>query len=640
VAAYTPNVELYLPNNADTGIEVAESLADNFTKIDTALKESNDLATVSSAKTDDLSLRVDEIVLTGTDPEVWKVPNKQTWTAVEGQTDFTILNGKIPSANYISVFVGGVPQDEIELVTSATFRLSGGVPEGVEVYAEWFETKIPVGQVHAVVHEKGGQDELDITKLKNYQELVSTPITEVSSSLADIAINVKSEGAKGDGVTDDTTAIQAIIDSMTTGGTIFFPKGTYKITNLSILNPYITLKGEGTIYNGNITIGKNIINEPYREYFTVIEGLRFDRESLSDTIDAVEMQRAQRIRVTNCKFNNYNSCLAVKQVDLFDPPEPQGPNQAHVMRAQIDNCMIHKTNHVLRVYKLLSAGVMSSGDIQVFDNTAYCFKRHIYAEGLDGLICSGNTFLFPDNLNVAENANKLENIFIDKGAEIIISDNNLFEAGADSVLLSGIQFFTITGNNIAFPSQRIKGDGIRIINGDPAGEEYSVGTIVGNHIIFPTKGGIGVENNSSHISIVGNVIRDAGNESRYYGAVQTVTPYGIKIASTSKYVSEFGNVCSGGTTPIINDSQFGFSTVKEQNGKTGNLALTTSFASLGTITYPKSFDKIPTVQIMLDGISSAGNVTIVPTNVTETGFTISGFGSIANTITVSWRAIV
>lgn len=46
-------------------------------------------------------------------------------------------------------------------------------------------------------------------------------------------INVKSDfGAKGDGTTNDSTAIQRALDSLSTsGGVIFFPKGTYLLTS-------------------------------------------------------------------------------------------------------------------------------------------------------------------------------------------------------------------------------------------------------------------------------------------------------------------------------------------------------------------------------------------------------------------------
>ena len=45
-------------------------------------------------------------------------------------------------------------------------------------------------------------------------------------------VNVKDYGAVGDGVTDDTTAIQAAISAVSvSGGTLFFPTGSYKVTS-------------------------------------------------------------------------------------------------------------------------------------------------------------------------------------------------------------------------------------------------------------------------------------------------------------------------------------------------------------------------------------------------------------------------
>jgi len=57
-------------------------------------------------------------------------------------------------------------------------------------------------------------------------------LTKVSySMIAGAPINVIDYGAKGDGVTNDTAAIQAAVNA---GGTIYFPDGTYEITHVDL----------------------------------------------------------------------------------------------------------------------------------------------------------------------------------------------------------------------------------------------------------------------------------------------------------------------------------------------------------------------------------------------------------------------
>ena len=54
--------------------------------------------------------------------------------------------------------------------------------------------------------------------------------TNVEAKLAQ-TVSVKDFGAVGDGVTDDTAAIQAAIDALGAAGTVYFPRGTYVISS-------------------------------------------------------------------------------------------------------------------------------------------------------------------------------------------------------------------------------------------------------------------------------------------------------------------------------------------------------------------------------------------------------------------------
>ena len=60
------------------------------------------------------------------------------------------------------------------------------------------------------------------------------------------AINVKWFGAVGDGVTDDTTAIQAAVDSLSASDGLIFPQGDYLITDeITVTTSFISIYGTG-----------------------------------------------------------------------------------------------------------------------------------------------------------------------------------------------------------------------------------------------------------------------------------------------------------------------------------------------------------------------------------------------------------
>lgn len=110
-----------------------------------------------------------------------------------------------------------------------------------------------------------------------------------SSKLSDMSIkNVKDYGAKGNGVADDTSAIQNAIDAVNSagGGIVYIPKGTYRITDEIIVKSSVNLIGVSGRFktkliwdaakDGSIL---NLVNQDLN--MCVIEGLSFQKGSLA-----------------------------------------------------------------------------------------------------------------------------------------------------------------------------------------------------------------------------------------------------------------------------------------------------------------------------------------------------------------------
>lgn len=74
---------------------------------------------------------------------------------------------------------------------------------------------------------------------------VPCPLADASAS----ALDVKSFGAKGDGIADDTAALQAAVNAATSGATVFVPDGTYRVTTADG-----ACKTRGLVLMGSMTL--------------------------------------------------------------------------------------------------------------------------------------------------------------------------------------------------------------------------------------------------------------------------------------------------------------------------------------------------------------------------------------------------
>ena len=171
-----------------------------------------------------------------------------------------------------SVFINGVYQEKSSysiLGNTLTFTIAPPLNSGIEVMTN--ETGV-IGSTNA--------------SLVSYTAGFAGAVVQTVQTKLEQYISVKDFGAVGDGVTDDTAAIQAALDALPNGGEVFVPEGTYIISAPLEILSFTRLYGAGeasrirTILDIVMLQGKNpaIISD------TIIDNLVFDNQFPVSTV--------------------------------------------------------------------------------------------------------------------------------------------------------------------------------------------------------------------------------------------------------------------------------------------------------------------------------------------------------------------
>lgn len=234
---------------------------------------------------------------------------EQVSTATAGQTVFVTTNAYTPGTNNIAVYRNGlkliVGQDYTE-TNGNTVTLTVGADAGDQLVFEIGTTVAGNFQSANVAFKQTG---------------IGSVSRSVESKLNE-SVSVKDFGAVGDGVTDDTAAIQAAIASVNaTGGTVLFPVGTYLITGT------LNIQANGIILQGKSTTGSKLLFNNGSLDSIYLQGLSapgiYNCQINDLTLEhgtktggaAIRLYRANQCQFARLNINNCWNCFDIKTVN-------------------------------------------------------------------------------------------------------------------------------------------------------------------------------------------------------------------------------------------------------------------------------------------------------------------------------------
>jgi hypothetical protein len=229
--------------------------------------------------------------------------------------------------------------------------------------------------------------------------------------------NVKAYGAKGDGSTDDTSAIQAAINAAgVAGGTVYFSPGTYEITSTLTLSVQVKLMGAGGISSAISYTGTgDAVSFSSGSYNTVVEcdivisSLYLTCTNASNAGAAIDIVGGSVASILDCRIGGYFQYgIILDQAEIVS-----------IQRCSIQNQM---SNGVAGLW-------LVNGNDHIAGNT-----NHGFTTMVDVTDCS---------FNMASAAYSV----IDDGGESHRFCHNSFNAGVGWMWLAGVNNLTLEDND-------------------------------------------------------------------------------------------------------------------------------------------------------------------------------------------------
>jgi parallel beta-helix repeat protein len=266
--------------------------------------------------------------------EGYSLISKKEFVATDGQTEFTwAFPVASIGSNNISVYVNGSRQRLGTSYTEDTDGLGITFSSGLNA-GDYVEVLLGVGtsdlNANLVEYTPAGTGAVATDVQSKLREVISIDdftdegayITHVKANPTPYRkeklgefVSVKDFGAVGDGVTDDTAAIQTAIDAIASGGELVFPPGTYKITSTISKtfanNVTIGIRGYGAKIDGTAVTGSTAGE-------TVLLTLAGSR-STSSLLNASPSKNDTTITTSSSVYATNNDVVLITSTDLWNP---------------------------------------------------------------------------------------------------------------------------------------------------------------------------------------------------------------------------------------------------------------------------------------------------------------------------------
>lgn len=229
----------------------------------------------------------------------------------DGVTTTFTLTSNPAALNNLDVSIGGVTQTPgIDYTwvagTTITFTTAppAPVPAGTDNILVRYLQGLPQGQGDAAA----------TTYMPAGTGAVQTNVQEVLRE----TVSVKRFGAVGDGVADDTATIQAALNAIASGTTLYFPAGSYKVTNyLSV-----TSKDNFSIVMDGVVIPTGALNSTSNGLFSFDSCTNFDivpnikNATYASTINCIRLVTCSNVKIhdglIDVKYNSFDGTAGIQ----------------------------------------------------------------------------------------------------------------------------------------------------------------------------------------------------------------------------------------------------------------------------------------------------------------------------------------